>query len=131
MTKMCVQCATTKDLSEFYRHPNTKDGHGVRCKDCARDSVKKNQNKNSNYYKAYYKERKKQRSIDKMSHSTIREIRVEYGMLVRQILEFRRTNPALKVNDCIQIMSNDNTDLVREAWRISLEWMPQQNYSPP
>lgn len=32
--KTCTICNQTKELSEFYSHPHTKDGRGSRCKVC-------------------------------------------------------------------------------------------------
>lgn len=34
MTKLCTTCNTTKDVSEFYTDPCTKDGYNYKCKEC-------------------------------------------------------------------------------------------------
>lgn len=47
MTKLCKHCKQVKPLSEYYQHPNAKDGLQPYCKDCAkaisRKSLKRNQ----------------------------------------------------------------------------------------
>lgn len=67
--------------------------------------------------------------LDRMKYKTAKEPKQEYGVIMRQVLNFRRAHPHLKVNDCIQIMSNDNTDLIRDAWRLSLEYLPEKKSS--
>ncbi len=130
MSKMCVSCCTTKPADAFYKHPNTKDRLTAKCRECSSASVRANQKKHAKRYKAYYKERDKKYRLEKMKHTTIKEPKQEYGVIMRQVLNFRRAHPHLKVNDCIQIMSNDNTDLIRDAWRLSLEYLPEKKLSP-
>lgn len=32
--KKCKQCSESKPLTEFHKHPNCKDGHKNKCKEC-------------------------------------------------------------------------------------------------
>lgn len=40
--KMCICCGKEKDLTEYYRHPQMKDGHLNKCKECVKESVRIN-----------------------------------------------------------------------------------------
>lgn len=40
--KLCFKCGIMKSLEEFYRHPETADGHLGKCKTCTCSDVKKN-----------------------------------------------------------------------------------------
>jgi len=39
MLKRCISCKVEKALSEFYAHPQMKDGHAGRCKECSRRGI--------------------------------------------------------------------------------------------
>lgn len=56
-TKMCFKCGEIKPLSEFYKHPETKDGHLGKCKDCTKLDVSGNYRSNHDHYVAYERER--------------------------------------------------------------------------
>jgi hypothetical protein len=39
-TKKCSKCGRELPRSEFYKHPYTKDGLQIFCKECAKEEVK-------------------------------------------------------------------------------------------
>lgn len=40
-SKICFKCSTLKDLSEYYKHKEMKDGHLNKCKSCTKlDAIK-------------------------------------------------------------------------------------------
>lgn len=45
-TKRCMKCGEVKPLSEFYRHPEMKDGHLNKCKDCTKRDVAERRSNN-------------------------------------------------------------------------------------
>lgn len=39
MKKKCFKCNRVLDISEYYKHPQMKDGHLNKCKDCTKKDV--------------------------------------------------------------------------------------------
>ena len=69
--KLCKKCNTSKDISEFYKNKNKKDGYHYMCKSCSKielqiyrsknkDKAKKYRELNKNKFKEYYKLKSKQ-----------------------------------------------------------------------
>lgn len=55
--KRCFKCGQSKPLSHFYKHPEMKDGHLNKCKECTKIDVRANFKDNKSYYKQYEKKR--------------------------------------------------------------------------
>lgn len=52
-TKRCFKCGVVKPIADFYKHPQTKDGHLNKCKECTRADVQKNYTNHIDYYHKY------------------------------------------------------------------------------
>lgn len=39
--KRCITCQEEKDLADFYKHPESRDGHLGKCKECQKASSRK------------------------------------------------------------------------------------------
>lgn len=55
--KKCFKCGEIKPLTEFYAHPEMKDGHLNKCKECTKRDVAGNYRTNIDHYKDYEKSR--------------------------------------------------------------------------
>lgn len=51
--KTCFKCKVEKPLTEFYVHPAMGDGRLNKCKECARQDVRRNYAENAEYFRAY------------------------------------------------------------------------------
>lgn len=57
MDKRCRDCGLTKPLNEFYPHPEMRDGHLNKCKDCVRGRVLKHRSHNLDRIREYDRKR--------------------------------------------------------------------------
>jgi len=55
--KECFKCGTRKSLTEFYKHPQMKDGRVNKCKECNKQDVRDNRRKRIDYYTDYEQQR--------------------------------------------------------------------------
>lgn len=72
--RVCTKCGTEKPLDEFHRDVSARQGHSLRCKECARDHVRKwnaeNKERKAATKRAYYSvaaNREKKRQSERAS----------------------------------------------------------------
>jgi hypothetical protein len=51
--KTCFKCGAEKPLTDFYKHPQMKDGRVNKCKACNKVDVRVNRRKKLEYYREY------------------------------------------------------------------------------
>jgi len=52
-SKTCFKCLSTLPISDFYKHPEMRDGHLGKCKSCSKQDVAANYNAKHDQYMAY------------------------------------------------------------------------------
>jgi hypothetical protein len=57
MEKECFKCGVKKDISEFYKHPEMKDGYLNKCKECTKIDQITNYRENPEQHHTYDKQR--------------------------------------------------------------------------
>ncbi len=62
MTKECFKCKRVLDLTEFYKHPQMKDGHLNKCKECTKKDV------SEKYYSEHESRAEYERKRNKTPH---------------------------------------------------------------
>lgn len=99
--KICRLCNIEKDLSEFYKRNQHKDGFDTRCKDCVNEYARKyyinNDNKYSNKRKEYNNKNKdvlnkKSREQYKLGRYKYLDKRKEYYNENKDIIRVRHSN---------------------------------------
>lgn len=56
-SKVCFVCNEKKPITEFYRHPATRDGHLGKCKECTKAAVRANRAARIDHYREYDRRR--------------------------------------------------------------------------
>lgn len=51
--KVCFRCLQAKNLSDFYKHPSTADGHLNKCKECTKADAQRYRMENLERVRAY------------------------------------------------------------------------------
>lgn len=51
--KLCIKCGLMKPIEAYYVHPQMRDGHLNKCKECVKSDVRSNYRKNIEYYREY------------------------------------------------------------------------------
>jgi hypothetical protein len=77
--KVCFKCGKRKSISEFYKHPGTKDHLLGKCKVCTKKDVKENRMKNP-HVREYDRERgktPKRRALQLMEQQKSRAVHPE------------------------------------------------------
>lgn len=112
--KQCTQCNETKDLTEFYKHPQAADGYLNQCKTCKKASQAKIRLNNHEYYKAYDRNRpnKEERNKQQKEYQA-----TEKGKEVRAkaTTNYRTNNPLKYKAHCLVNNAIKNGNLIRPA----------------
>ena len=71
MVKICLRCNSSKNVDDFYKHPQMSDGHLNICKTCKRTEVKEREERLRKNPEWVEKERKRGREKYRKLYSTI------------------------------------------------------------
>lgn len=78
MVKVCLACGVSKELTEFYTHPETSDGYINKCKACKKEESRKNRERNIDYYRAYDRRRAESDHRKENTKRVVHEYRKKY-----------------------------------------------------
>jgi hypothetical protein len=68
LMKKCFKCNINKNLTEFYRHSEMKDGYVNKCKECNKQDVRRNYSYNKQHYQKYDKNRQRMNKTRIFNH---------------------------------------------------------------
>lgn len=147
--KICKQCLATKSLSEFSKHPKTKDKLQPKCKSCESENNKiaRQKNPTSKYYqqnkqyykeyskqwiagnedrwKGYYKEWQKEYQRNKYKTDPLYKLRMCVGTRIRLALKSQNKT---KLGKTIEYLGCDYTQLKQHIESQFIEGMAWDNY---
>lgn len=110
MQKQCFKCKQTKNLEEFYKHPDMPDGRVGKCKECNKNDVRTNYALKREKYVEYDKYRHR--------HSIPRIFNQRYSALKTRCVTGRSNGKQYKVTG--------SKFLSKQEW---LEWCySEENY---
>ena len=67
-TKRCFKCGVVKPIADFYKHPQMKDGHLNKCKECTRADTQRNYADHIDYYHKYDQDRYRKNKDRLLAH---------------------------------------------------------------
>lgn len=91
--KRCFKCKTEKPLSDFYRHPQMRDGHLNKCKFCAKIDVQENRAKRVEQYREYDKYRFQHDPRVRARHKRYARTKEGKEAIQRAHVRWRNSNP--------------------------------------
>jgi len=99
-TKICTKCRSLKNINEFHKDKNRKDGFSLWCKKCANKSAMKWEKQNKRKYREYQKNykllHKKERiTYDKKYRQINKQKRRKYGIIYEN--QRRKTDIVFKI----------------------------------
>lgn len=78
--KTCFKCKEEKELSEFYKQKNMKDGHLNKCKECTKKDVGEHRINNIEKIREYDRNRGRLPHRRELSTKTTRRIREQFPL---------------------------------------------------
>jgi hypothetical protein len=96
--KKCFKCGIEKELSEFYAHPKTRDGHLGKCKECTkRDSDIREKELRKN---PVWCEKERLRSTEKYNRLNYRESqRITNNLCVYKTNKYKQLHKKIKLEN--------------------------------
>ena len=77
ITKVCKKCYKEKNINEFYKNNNKKDGYSNSCKECVKEYYKLNKDKIIQRQHNYYKTNKEKVNLKKKEYREINKDKIK------------------------------------------------------